>query len=120
MFTAITAGGVTVTLLVAVKAPLRAVTVVLPWERVLRFPWLSMLATAVFEEFHKAVLLTSSDVPLCSCAMAKKVCDTPRGRLGLLGTTERDTGVIVPGVLLIVHPSIAKQIIASVEHANRR
>jgi hypothetical protein len=35
-------------------------------------------------------------------------------------TMSRDTGVMVPGVLLMVHPSIKKQAKVSEQHANLR
>jgi hypothetical protein len=77
-----------------------------------------MVATAVFEELHCVELVTSCAVPLCNCAMARKGWVSPRGRLGALGKMERDTGVNVPGVLLIVHPNMSKQTSTSEQHAH--
>src|SRR5215467_3541267 len=109
MFTAMTPGAVTVTLVLALTEPYAAVTSVVPRATVLRFPLLSIVATAVLEELHCVCFVTSADVPSWSCAIARKLCESPSGSVGFAGEMDRDTGVLVPGVLLMVQAARVKQ-----------
>jgi hypothetical protein len=109
MFTAMIPGGLTVTPVLALSEPNTAVTVVVPCPTVLRTPGLSMVPTAVFEELHVVCFVTSATVPSCSCAVARKGWGSPSKTLGLAGTMDRDSGVFVPGVLLIVQADRDKQ-----------
>ena len=68
-----------------------------------------MVATAVVEELHCVAGVTSTIEPSCSFAVAKKGWASPSKSDGLAGTMDNDSGVFVPGVLLMVHPDGAKQ-----------
>jgi hypothetical protein len=105
MFTPMIPGGVTVTVVVAVKVEYLAVIVVVPVVRVLRIPLLSMVATEGWEEVHWDARVPSRMVPSCNVTAARKPCDSPRNRVGFAGAMVSETGVCVPGLVLIVHPT---------------
>jgi hypothetical protein len=81
------AGGATVRTAEPVTEPEVALIVAVPFEALLAKPWLLMVATAMREELHVAVVVRSSVLPSVSVPVAVNCCFVPSAIEGLAGVT---------------------------------